>query len=199
MEHLFIYFLLCSNYILVEKKKRNKRFLPLLSYFQKLSDNPQASPSFFPRLGSRLCFSSHFFFFFFYPTFKLRRRKKEVLELEERSTYVISSRKLLTGPTKEAECAQTKLRFVHAPYEEKIFIQREVYFRCNMIFACYFHVQITSGKTSILDNKIKLYNLALVEIRFRWKSGYAIFDTLSIILSWSFSYFRVKRKHRGVS
>lgn len=57
------------------------------------------------------------------------------------------------------------------------------------------------GKTCILDNKIKLYNLALVEIRFRWKSGirYAIFDTLSIILSWSFSYFRVKRKHRGVS
>lgn len=81
---------------------------------------------------------------FFYPTFKLRRRKKEVLELKERSTYVISSRKLLTGPTKEAECAQTKLRFVHAPYEEKIFIQREVYFRCNTIFACYFHVQITS-------------------------------------------------------
>lgn len=127
------------------QKKRNKRFLPLLSYFQKLSDNLQASPPFFPRLGSRLCFSSLFFFFFFYPTFKLRRRKKEVLELEERSTYVISSRKLLTGPTKEAECAQTKLRFVHAPYEEKIFIQREVYFRCNTIFACYFHVQITCG------------------------------------------------------
>lgn len=66
---------------------------------------------FSPRLGSRLCFSSLFFFFFFYPTFKLRRRKKEVLELEERSTYVISSRKLLTGPTKEAECAQTKVAF----------------------------------------------------------------------------------------
>lgn len=47
------------------QKKRNKRFLSLLSYFQKLSDNLQASPPFFPRLGSRLCFSSLFFFFFF--------------------------------------------------------------------------------------------------------------------------------------
>lgn len=147
MEHLFIYFLLCSNYILVEKSYKRSA----INVFYRSSRIFRSFPIIFkPRLPfspdwvrvfvSRPSSSS-----FFYPTFKLRRRKKEVLELEERSTYVISSRKLLTGPTKEAECAQTKLRFVHASYEEKIFIQREVYFRCNTIFACYFHVQITCG------------------------------------------------------
>lgn len=158
VEHLFIYFLLCSNYILVEKKKRNKRFLPLLSYFQKLSDNPQASPSFFPRLGSRLCFSSLFFFFFFYPTFKLRRRKKEVLELEERSTYVISSRKLLTGPTKEAECAQTKVAFrSRSVWRENIYTKGSVFPMQHdlcVLFPCSDHLR-SRRKEKLLFSTIK--------------------------------------------
>lgn len=156
VEHLFIYFLLCSNYILVEKKKRNKRFLPLLSYFQKLSDNLQASPPFFPRLGSRLCFSSLFFFFFFYPTFKLRRRKKEVLELEERSTYVISSRKLLTGPTKEAECAQTKVAFrSRFVWRENIYTKGSVFpmqYDLCVLFPCSDHFR---RKEKLLFSTIK--------------------------------------------
>lgn len=141
VEHLFIYFLLCSNYILVEKSYKRSAFLPLLSYFQKLSDNLQASPPFFPRLGSRLCFSSLFFFFF--PTFKLRRRKKEVLELEERSTYVISSRKLLTGPTKEAECAQTKVAFrSRSVWRENIYTKGSVFpmqYDLCVLFPCSDH------------------------------------------------------------
>lgn len=55
--------------------------------------------------------SSSSFFLSYLQTSKKKERSARKKCLEERSTYVISSRKLLTGPTKEAECAQTKVAF----------------------------------------------------------------------------------------
>lgn len=58
------------------RKKRNKRFLPLLSYFQKLSDNLQASPPFFPPIGFASLFLVPLLLLFFLSYLQTSKKKE---------------------------------------------------------------------------------------------------------------------------
>lgn len=126
---------------------------------------------FSPRLGSRLCFSSLFFFFFlsYLQTSKKKERsarvgrKEYVRNFFSEITYGTNKR---SGMRANKSCVSFTLRMKRKYlYKGKCISDATRSLRVISMFRSL--PEQKKGKTFILDNKIKLYNLALVEIRFR--------------------------------